>query len=144
MTADPGCDLTEARYRITSWVLVNLHAVIQAERKWAQRGAPAYVYLLAWESPAGNGEWKCGHGLDLPLMFDNVAMAPHMVAEKAEDAQYVADAMSAAWIAFARSGHPGWDRYDGKRRPTMVFDVESRPMDDPLSLERGIFMACEA
>jgi para-nitrobenzyl esterase len=34
-------------------------------------------------------------------------------------------------LAFARTGDPGWPAYDATRRATMVFDLESRVVDDP-------------
>jgi para-nitrobenzyl esterase len=52
--------------------------------------------------------------------------------------------MSAAWIAFARTGSPNgpglaqWPVYDPAKRPTMSFDVTSRSIDDPLSREHAV------
>jgi carboxylesterase type B len=45
--------------------------------------------------------------------------------------------MHGAWSAFAKTGDPGWPAYDVDRRPTMVFDVESSVVDDPLGAERA-------
>ena len=56
----------------------------------------------------------------------------------------VEDAMSEAWIAFARSGnpsHPGipeWPVYDLEARPTMVFDVQTRVVEDLRPIERRV------
>jgi para-nitrobenzyl esterase len=53
--------------------------------------------------------------------------------------------MSRAWIAFARSGNPNtdglpaWPAFDLQRRATMVFDNESRVIDDPRGRERRLF-----
>jgi carboxylesterase type B len=44
--------------------------------------------------------------------------------------------MHAAWIGFARSGDPGWPKYDLTRRATMRFDTSSEVVDDPRSRER--------
>ena len=46
------------------------------------------------------------------------------------EAQKVADQMSAAWLAFAKTGNPGWPAYDTKRRASMVFNVSSKVVDD--------------
>ena len=60
------------------------------------------------------------------------------------EAQKVADAMSAAWIAFARTGDPNapgvpeWPPFDSARRATMVFNVKSSGHDDPVGEERRI------
>lgn len=109
--------------------------VVQAERK-ARQAAPVYAYLLAWETPANDGRLRSHHALDLPLVFNNVESSRAMVGP-GPDPQRVADAMSAAWAAFAHAGDPNteglprWPRYDLKDRSTMVFDVTSRVRKDP-------------
>ncbi len=53
--------------------------------------------------------------------------------------------MSRACIAFARTGDPNitglpaWPAFDLQRRATMVFDRESRVVDDPRGRERRLF-----
>jgi para-nitrobenzyl esterase len=59
----------------------------------------------------------------------------------------MADTLSETWIAFAASGNPNtsksglpqWDPYDAEKRPTMIFDTESRLELDPLKEQRLIF-----
>jgi len=41
------------------------------------------------------------------------------------------DAVHAAWVAFARSGRPGWAAYDTTRRPVMQFGDACEVLDDP-------------
>ncbi len=53
--------------------------------------------------------------------------------------QQLADAMHAAWVAFAERGDPGWAKYELKRRSTMRFDTRSEVVDDPLSTERKLW-----
>jgi para-nitrobenzyl esterase len=66
------------------------------------------------------------------------------VGEDTRAPQKVADAMSAAWIAFARSGSPNasglplWPAYDPRKRATMTFDVVSASVDDPLRREHAV------
>jgi para-nitrobenzyl esterase len=109
---------------------------VQADRKAAQAQAPVYVYHLEWLSPVRGGKLRCPHGLDIPLVFDNVDKAQSYVGDGPAP-QALADKMSAAWVAFARSGKPeapglpAWAPYEGTRRATMVFDTESRLVDDP-------------
>jgi para-nitrobenzyl esterase len=120
--------------------------VLQAERKAAQGAAPVYVYLLAWETPVDGGRLRSHHALDLPLVFNNVETSRSMVGPGPEP-QRVADQMSSAWIAFARSGNPNteglprWRAYDLKSRATMIFNLDSHLQNDPYSEIRRILLA---
>jgi para-nitrobenzyl esterase len=61
------------------------------------------------------------------------------------DAQTVADRMSDALLAFARTGDPNhagrprWIPYSLARRETMIMDVPLRMEDDPRGDERRFF-----
>lgn len=120
--------------------------VIEADRRAAQPldAARTWVYQLDWASPVDQGRWGAHHGLDVPLVFDNVPLAARMVGE-GPDAQRVADCISDACLAFARTGDPNtrtvphWPSFDLKRRATMVFDTTSRVVDDPRGDERRLF-----
>ncbi len=118
-------------------------AVLEAEAR-ARQGAPTWVYQLDFPSPLDGGRSGAMHTLDIPLVFDNIRQPGSRTGDSA-DAQRVADAMSAALIAFARHGdpnHPGlahWPRYDLERRATMLFDAESRVADDPRGDERRLY-----
>jgi para-nitrobenzyl esterase len=123
--------------------------VIEAERRAAD-GTSArhtWVFQLDWKaSTVDGGKWGAHHGLDVPLVFDNVPLAPHLVGVS-PDAQSVADQVSASLIAFARTGrpdHPGipaWPVYDLTRRATLVFDRTAAVVDDPRGGERRLFSA---
>jgi para-nitrobenzyl esterase len=136
--AYPFARPSDLYFTISTWVLMRRRAIIQTERKLAQMSAPAYMYLLAWETPADGGTWKAPHGLDLPLVFDNVAGSPAMLGTGGQP-QRVAAAMSSAWISFARTGNPGWPPYDTGKRQTMVFDASSSVVPDPEGAVRQIF-----
>jgi para-nitrobenzyl esterase len=118
--------------------------VIECDRRAEQNGAPTWVYHVNWASPVDGGKWKAPHALDIPLVFDNVAYGSSQTGGGA-DAQAVADAMSEALLAFARSGNPNhrgmppWPKYELKDRPTMVFDVPTRLENDPRGNERKLF-----
>jgi hypothetical protein len=49
--------------------------------------------------------------------------------------QSLANAMHAAWVAFAANGDCGCPKYEPARRPTMHFDTLSRIVNDPLAVE---------
>lgn len=104
-----------------------------AERKAAQGGAKAWMYLLEWRTPVG--PFRAPHTLEIPLVFDNVANSRVLVGPGPEP-EVVAKQMSAAWVAFARTGNPNtsllpkWSAYDAVKRPVMVFNLQSRVVDD--------------
>ncbi len=118
-------------------------SITLAERKHAQGSAPAFMYLLEWETPRGRGRLRSPHALEIPLMFDNVETARNFVGH-GEAPQRLADQMSEAWLAFARTGDPAtpalpaWPAYDPERRATMVFNLESRVVEDPYSGVRKV------
>ncbi|MES2035881.1 MAG: carboxylesterase/lipase family protein [Pseudomonadota bacterium] len=110
-----------------------------AERKAAQGGAPAYMYLLAWETPVG--PFRSPHTLEIPLVFDTVESSRVLLGPGPEP-QLMARQMSAAWLAFAKTGDPNtpalpkWPAYDAAKRTTMVFDIDSKVVDDPYGATR--------
>jgi len=113
----------------------------QAERKAAQRGAPVYVYRFEYYSPVRQGRLKAMHCMEIPFVFDNLE-AGKIYTGISPAAQRLADRMSAAWVAFARTGNPNhrgipqWSAFDATRRPTMVFADEVRAVNDPGGEER--------
>jgi para-nitrobenzyl esterase len=103
----------------------------------ASKTSPVYVYSFDFEPTP----LKAAHGAEIPFVFSNATASATARAE----AKAVEDAMSEAWIAFARTGnpnHPGlpkWPTYDPKVRSTMVFDTASRVVDDPRAAERKVW-----
>jgi para-nitrobenzyl esterase len=113
----------------------------QAERKAAQRGAPVYVYRFEYYSPVRQGRLKSMHCMEIPFVFDNLE-AGKIYTGISPAAQRLADRMSAAWVAFARTGNPNhhgipqWSAFDATRRSTMVFGDEAKVVNDPGGEER--------
>jgi para-nitrobenzyl esterase len=133
----PQATPSDLYFTITTELGMGAGARTVAARRAAAGGAPVYLYRLEWESRANAGRLRSHHGLDVPLVFNNVHAA-ETVGDGAQEAQQVADAMSAAWLSFARSGNPNgpglayWPAYDGQYRQTMVFDAISRAVSDPV------------
>lgn len=119
--------------------------VIEADRRAADARSQAHtwVYRMDWKVPFP-GNWAL-HTIDLPFLFDNVALAPGMCGASAEEqaaAQPLATRMSEMLIEFGRTGNPNckdvphWPSYDLKERNTMIFDTETRVEKDPRGAER--------
>jgi para-nitrobenzyl esterase len=117
--------------------------LIQAERR-AAIGAPAWMYQLDFGSPIDGGKLRAFHGFDIALVFDNLDK-PGSRTGAGPAARKVADQMSAAFLAFARTGDPNcaaipaWGKYALPKRATMVFDETSAMVDDPRREERELF-----
>jgi para-nitrobenzyl esterase len=114
----------------------------QAERKAAQGRAPVYMYRFEYYSPVRGGRLKAMHCMEIPFVFDNLEGGKTYTGNSPA-AQTLADQMSAAWVAFARTGNPNhagipqWTAYNASQRPTLVFsDKESRLVNDPGREER--------
>ncbi|RYZ68602.1 MAG: carboxylesterase/lipase family protein [Proteobacteria bacterium] len=121
-----------------SWLL--------AARKAAQRGAPVWLYRLEWETPVEGGRLMSPHGLDVPLVFDNVGSTATTRGEAEAGARQVAETMSRAWLNFARNGDPNgpgvseWPPFDPERKATMRFDLTPGAVDDPVGEIRSILL----
>jgi len=122
-------------FAATSDRLVRMDAITQAERKLALNAAPAYMYLFEWETPVLGGRLHTPHGLEMPFVFDNIDKAPGWLGI-GTNLQPLADKVSGAWTAFARTGNPSqpgltWPRYNTENRPTMVFNNVCKIVNDP-------------
>ncbi|HLZ55467.1 MAG TPA: carboxylesterase/lipase family protein [Ktedonosporobacter sp.] len=114
---------------------MRMRSILLAERKYAQQAAPVFMYLFTWETPVLNGRLKSCHALEIPFVFDNLAPATKFTGGRADSA--LAEKMSEAWLAFARTGVPGstnlpaWPTYAPHERATMIFDEQCRVENDP-------------
>jgi para-nitrobenzyl esterase len=119
---------------IATDVRTRRNAVLQAERKAAQGHAPAYVYRWDWPAPGGDGRWGAVHGTDLSVSMSNPTTP---VTLDTPGARVMARRIGQAFIAFAKTGNPDhpaiphWPAYDAGKRPVMVFDTQTRVVDDP-------------
>lgn len=126
---------------IASDRMMRMDSITLAERKHAQGAAPVFMYLFTWETPALDGKLKSCHALEIPFVFDNLAHSGNFVGNAPECAG-IAERMSEAWLAFARSGMPSahnlpdWPAYTPTERATMIFDATCRVTNDPGSEER--------
>jgi para-nitrobenzyl esterase len=102
-------------------------AIKQAAMKYAQKGAPVYIYLFTWESPILDRIFRSTHCMELPFVFDNIDRCRTMTGG-GKAAYLLAEKMSSAWINFAKSGDPNvkglprWEPYTIESGATMFFD----------------------
>ena len=69
----------------------------------------AYVYQFAWRSPQFDGRLGACHALEIPFVFDTLGKGTELLWGP-DPPQPLADAMHAAWVAFASNADPGWPR----------------------------------
>ena len=125
----PGAAAPQLAVAIQSDTFSRIGSDYIADRKYAQRRAPVYLYRLTggMVAPVEGTNYPAGasHALDISLKFDNVADRP---AEPDGGAALRATAknMSRYWASFARSsvpsaeGQPAWPAFDSARRPMML------------------------
>ena len=112
-----------------------------AAAKHAQGRAPVYLYRFNWRSPVRGGKLRTMHGMELPFVFDHPDRIGFLTGT-GQDRYALASNMSAAWVAFARTGNPNhggiprWDAWTPSRWATMVFDTPITAVDDPWGDER--------
>jgi para-nitrobenzyl esterase len=112
--------------------------------KHAQNAAPAYQYLFQWQSPQLDGVAGAWHTAELAFCFDNTDLCAQATGGGAQP-RMVGRRMSTAWANFARTGNPSqpgltWTPSDPARAQTMVFDTQSRMVDDPEGNVRRILL----
>jgi len=115
----------------------------EAERRAANpRSQPrTWVYQMNFQG----ANHKASHTIDIPFMFDNIAMAQAQIGTAPEQlaaANALAAAMSEMLITYARTGNPNfaglphWPAYDLKTRATMMWERTPRIENDPRGAER--------
>ncbi|HEX6898013.1 MAG TPA: carboxylesterase/lipase family protein [Bryobacteraceae bacterium] len=123
--------------------IYRFNSIVVAERKTAQHKAPVYMYLFEWDTPP-DPKMLAHHALEITFAFDNTGRVrgPSGGGPKAAA---LADKMSEAWLAFARTGNPNtpklpqWPVYNVQARPTMIFNDECRIASDPGGAERHLW-----
>jgi para-nitrobenzyl esterase len=115
-----------------------------AERRSRLGKAAVYFYYFSWETPVLGGKMHSPHAIEIPFVFDNTELSARYTGGGARPAA-LADKMSDAWIAFARSANPNtpkwptWTPYQASQRATLVINDTTQIVDDP-TRERRIAM----
>jgi len=120
-----------------------------ASRKAAKAAAPAYVYMVTWETPVAGGKYKSPHTIEIPFMLYSYDRVRQFVGPGSEPKRMAAQ-IGGAWVAFARTGKPDhagiphWPEFNANERPVMVFNSISKVINDPLAPVRQALEALPA
>ncbi len=161
----PNASAPDLYVAISTARMIGLGAITIAERKYAQHGAPVYMYIFTHESdmliPGTQHKLGAAHALEIPYKFNIVRPAgqdrnseanppgPNMMAISDPDSVQTAHNMSEMWSTFARTGRPGakgqpnWPAYTLQERATMEINARCAVVDDPYSLERKLWETLE-
>ena len=106
-------------------------AVRQAEAKYKQGGAPAYLYMFNWR-PKSNA-LGASHGMELPFMLHNVSLQREMTGAS-DDAYQLEKVVASIWLSFIKTGNPNvkglprWEPYTEETGVTMLLDNKCQPV----------------
>lgn len=137
----PTATPSDIYFAVATDQFVRMDAIHQAERKATQGGAAVYMYLFSWRTPVWGGKLGSPHGIEIPFVFENLGEAKDRIGTGA-DLRSVADNLSGAWVAFARTGNPNhsgiprWPAYTSRDRATMIFADHCKVVNDPRKNER--------
>jgi para-nitrobenzyl esterase len=140
--AHPGASPSDIYFYIETDGRYGVPTKVLASRKAALKRGPCYVYRFDWATPVMGGKLQTPHSLEIPFVFDHAIESKGLTGGGA-DAVALADKISDAWIAFARTGNPStaklptWTAYN-EERPTMLFDNESKVVNDPDKATREV------
>jgi len=109
-------------------------AIKQAELKAAQGPGATYFYTWEWPVPAFDGKFGAVHGVDVGAAIHDFRGAINGSGSK--DGKLLVEKFAAVWTGFAKQGvpksalTPEWPVYNAQTRATMVFDVNTRVVND--------------
>lgn len=108
-----------------------------AELRAANR--QTWHYNFSWRSPAFGGRLGAAHFVDVPFSFDTLTSDQAKAFIGPNPPASLAEAMHGAWVAFAKTGDPGWPAYDLATRTTKRFDATSSLVADPEKARRDLW-----
>lgn len=106
--------------------LLGIPALKTARLKADQNGAPVYNCLFAWDTPVLGGFAMSYHTSEIAFVMNSLALT-ETAHGHGDEARALADRMSRAWVAFARTGNPNvpglpdWPAYARGNGATMIF-----------------------
>ncbi|MCY3814121.1 MAG: carboxylesterase family protein [Gammaproteobacteria bacterium] len=143
----PDSDSYTVLERIQSDVLYRMRSIQAAEIHSDTSNGKTYMYQFEYETKGLKGAFGAFHGFDAAFMFNNLSTLGACLGDETDvaEAQALADSMTDAWAAFARtgvptaSGLPEWPEFDAERRQTMMLNARSEVIGDPDAHIRAIW-----
>ena len=135
--ADHGSSEQDVFAVMLSDALVRIPTLRVAEAH-ARAGGRTWLYDFAWRGPTVGA----GHGSDVPFIFGDSRSryaARFLGTPPSPDFGPLSDQLRQAWTGFARTGDPGWPRFDPERQMARRWDTTPRDVADPLAVSRGIW-----
>ena len=92
-----------------------------------------HLYDFAWRSPAWGGQLGACHGIEMPFVFNNLAICagPQGLAGEAPP-QALAEAVHKIWVDFARTGALPWPPYEVGGRQVYALASGTAGVDPPM------------
>jgi len=122
--------------------------MVNTDKVWAEparftasafvaKGAPAYIYLFSYVSPAMQGRMRYGaaHASEIPYVFNN--LGSRNGATVAPKDQEVAKMMNTYWANFAKTGDPNgsglpkWPAYNPQKNEILEFQPDGTAVGKP-------------
>ncbi|MBO6082157.1 MAG: carboxylesterase family protein, partial [Bacteroidales bacterium] len=106
------------------------NVIATADSKYSQGGAPVYLAFFDYNAPLFDGRIRAFHCADICYWFKNTDLMVTHTGGGSEPRK-VSDQMSAALLAFMRTGDPNcaaipqWPAYNPQDGATMIFGVNS-------------------
>jgi para-nitrobenzyl esterase len=131
----PMASPTDRLFLLTTGSNFEVRSMMLGERKAARGKAAVWMYRFDWETPAYDGRLKSPHSMEVPFVFDTLAVIGDK--HKKEGYQALADKVSKSWATFARKGDPSndslpaWPAYTADKRNTMILNDTCTVVVDP-------------
>jgi para-nitrobenzyl esterase len=139
--AMPGASPSDLLVMVCSDQNYRMGMIQAAELQARAGGAPAWLYMFTWRSPAMEGFLRTPHTAEIPFVFGNTDMARDFTGDGPE-VPVVRRRMMALWANFARTGQPqapdvpNWPTYNAASRSTMLLGNEATVANDPAGVQR--------
>ena len=153
----PDASPSDLYIAITTARMIGIGAMTIAERKSAQHGASAYMYVFKHENesliPGTRHKMGTPHAMEITYKFYNVQQPGQqggnagggLMSISRPESVKAAHNMAEMWSTFARTGKPAakgqpeWPAYTAQSRATMEIDTDCRIVNDPYPLERKLW-----